>query len=133
MTIEAKICVPSSITINRMPPLPKNPRTVIPASIFLTNTGENKITLSAPNPCEMSTWAIYANINHNNIPIAVEPPAEICIQVIQTTEINPGETIRFDDELLCSSILFQENETYKVKYTIYGLDCEDSFTIDVVQ
>jgi hypothetical protein len=57
---------------------------------------------------------------------------QLCIQMVVTRELRPGETIRDDDVVALNGKLLKNNETYKLRYKYFGFEAETKFTVRVV-
>lgn len=123
MTIDAKLWVPNEVWVNRMPPVPRRVIVSVPVAAFLTNRGADDETLTVPTPCDVHNWEIRDTDGR----VIEAEPLEYCAQVIESTLIPAGRTIRGDNVLRLDGQRLVDGERYTVVYEFWGQKAEDVF------
>ena len=128
-SLEARLVAPSTVTVNLMPPLPPTVPVSVPVTVSLTNRGTTPQTLTAATPCDVHAWTL-TDLTDNVI--QTEPP-EICIQIIASRTIAPGETITENSTVVLDGRLLRDRTSYKLKYRFWGIPSEATLVVQVVQ
>ncbi len=124
MSVNGKLWCPPDIHVNLEPPLPPRPVAMVPVAAFITNSGDEMVTVTAGNPQSVHLWEVRdaaGKIVDQRVAITLYDPV--------STRIEPGDMLRGDNTLVLSASRLADGERYAVTYHFWGIDCSNSFTV----
>lgn len=126
---ETKIAFPETVTVNLMPPVPDKVTIRATATVTLTNNSAAAELLTAANPCAIHHWEV---LDERGTIVDVEKD-ELCLQIFQSRNLEPGETIRSDYVVAVNGKALQDGRRYRLRFKFWRFESEAFFTVRVVQ
>lgn len=126
LTLDLNVFRP--IFIDKMPGPGGSKTTYLRANFTLTNTGTEPADLFAPTPCDIVNWDIRTP---DGQPVQEEPPV-ICIRMIATLTLEPGQAVGDRIAIPLDPNAFVESGDYVFGLTYWGARAESPINVQVV-
>ncbi len=122
--VDVKTTFPAEVHVNLMPPVKDDGFVEQKFHVTLKNNTGKDLALIASSPCTISDWQILETSGAAN---QAKAKPGMCIQVLVTHVVKPGETLATDDIARIDGKLLHDGASYKFRYKFFGYESESSF------
>ena len=128
--LDIQLFFPAEIHVNLMPPVPQKLLVPARAGIALKYRGMQDLTLVVANSCEVFDWEVRNSAGQ----VIDGDKDDLCLQVMQTLTLHPGDHIRRDTTALLNGKSLQSGGTYSFRLHYFRqIQAEQQFSVRVLQ